>query len=237
MIYITGDIHGNADRLEHYCNKLKTTIYDIIIILGDTGFNYYLNKKDDMLKRYVSELPCTFFCIRGNHEERPENIQTYHEETLNFGTGYMEDNYPNIIFAKDGNIYRFNNKNLLCIGGAYSVDKMYRIVHGWKWFKDEQLTEDEMKLITSNIIKYMEFCDIDYVLTHTCPYNTRPTHLFLPDVDQSTVDDSMEKWLQHIADNIDFKRWYFGHFHDNWNNGKYTMLYNGIIPLGGIYEE
>ena len=237
MIYVTGDIHGSVDKLEYYCQEYNTAEDDTIIILGDTGFNYYLNKKDDILKQYVSELPCKFFCIRGNHEARPENINTYHTEILKFGEVYMEDKYPKILFAKDGGLYNFDGNSVLCIGGAYSVDKMYRIARGWMWFADEQLTEDEMKLITNNVIKYTEFADIDYVLTHTCPYNTRPVHMFLPNIDQNTVDSSMEKWLQGIADAIDFKRWYFGHYHGDWDNGKYTMLFNGIVPLGEPYEK
>lgn len=237
MIYVTGDIHGTVDKLEYYCEEYNTTKDDIIIILGDTGFNYYLNKKDDILKQYVSELPCTFFCIRGNHEARPGNIDTYHIETMFGNDVYIEDAYPNIIFAKDGGIYDFEHKKVLCIGGAYSVDKQYRIARGWMWFADEQLTEDEMKLIASNVIKYTEFANIDYILTHTCPYNTRPTHMFLPGINQDTVDNTMEKWMQGIADNIDFQRWYFGHFHGDWNNYKYTMLYNGIVPLGERYEK
>ena len=73
--------------------------------------------------------------------------------------------------------------------------------------------------------------NIDYVLSHTCPYNTRPTHLFLHSIDQSTVDSSMEVWLQKIADRLSFKHWYFGHFHDDWDNGKYSMLYTDVMPF------
>ena len=42
----------------------------------------------------------------------------------------------------------------------------------------------------------------------------------------------MEVWLQKIADRLTFKHWYFGHYHDDWDNGKYSMLYTDIIPLG-----
>lgn len=41
-----------------------------------------------------------------------------------------------------------------------------------------------------------------------------------------------EVWLQKIADRLTFKHWYFGHYHDDWDNGKYSMLYMDIIPLG-----
>ena len=40
-----------------------------------------------------------------------------------------------------------------------------------------------------------------------------PEDLFIKGIDQSTVDQSMEKWLQMIYDNIQCKIWYAGHYH------------------------
>lgn len=45
----------------------------------------------------------------------------------NEGIVYVEEQYPNILFAKDGEIYNFNGKKVMPIGGAYSIDKYYRI--------------------------------------------------------------------------------------------------------------
>lgn len=229
MVYITGDIHGSISYIEDFCRKYSTTIEDILIILGDTGFNYHMDYKDDWLKLTVSELPITLFCIRGNHEERPENVLGYKLETFCGDEVYYQPNYPNIKFAKDGGIYNIEGKRCLTIGGAYSVDKFYRLSCGWQWFESEQLKPEERDHIDSYIYKNPNY---DYVLTHTCPYGTRPTHLFLPNIDQSTVDTSMEEWLQKVSNNIKFDKWYFGHYHDNWCNGKYRMLFESIIVLG-----
>ena len=35
------------------------------------------------------------------------------------GKVFIEEEYPNLIFAKDGEIYNINNKSFLVIGGAY----------------------------------------------------------------------------------------------------------------------
>lgn len=229
MIYITGDTHGSLTRLQEFCQDTKTSLQDIIIILGDSGFNYFLDERDDELKSNASELPITIFCIRGNHEERPNNITTYQEESFMGDIVYCQTKYPNIKFAKDGGIYNLNNKRCLVLGGAYSVDKYYRLMRGWSWFEDEQLSRTERDYIEGYIYTNPTY---DYILTHTSPYDTRPTHLFLPGIDQSKVDTSMEHWLQKVSDNIIFDKWYFGHYHDNWENGKYKMLYTDIIPLG-----
>lgn len=138
MIYITGDTHGNFKRIKEFCQKMNTNTDDILIILGDAGINYHLNEFDDDLKRGLSKLPITLFCIHGNHEARPHTIESYEETKWRGGTVYIEPKYPNIIFAKDGEIYDFDGKKTIVIGGAYSVDKEVRLVRGWKWFKDEQ---------------------------------------------------------------------------------------------------
>lgn len=225
-IYITGDIHGSINRILETVGVYHTTRNDLLIILGDVGFNYYLDSRDIDFKQQVVELPITLLCIHGNHEERPENISTYQQIDFCGDTAYYEPEYPNLIFAKDGSIYELNGAKTLILGGAYSVDKYYRLMKGWNWFESEQIT-DKRKAEIEQILDKAGW-SVDYVLSHTCPYDTRPTHLFLRGIDQSLVDSSMEVWFQKIADRLDFKHWYFGHYHDDWDNGKYSMLYGDI---------
>lgn len=71
MIYITGDTHGSFFRIRQFCERMKTTKDDIMIILGDAGLNFWLNKSDYKKKKEVMRLPITLFMIHGNHEERP----------------------------------------------------------------------------------------------------------------------------------------------------------------------
>lgn len=247
MIYITGDTHRNFKRVRDFCEKNNTSKEDVLIILGDAGINYYLDESDLFLKEELQELPITLFCIRGNHEVRPDDINTYEirywhsgndrlcgfwdrpNRPSGYGGGavFVEPDFPNLIFAQDGETYYINNKKFLVIGGAYSIDKWYRISHGLRWFKNEQLRFSERVKIEKEI-KDNNY-SFDYILSHTCPYNTRPEHLFLKGVNQNTVDTTMEKWLQDIADKINFKRWYFGHYHGDWDNGKYSMLYEKIV--------
>lgn len=226
--YITGDTHGNFNRIDYFCQRFETSKEDILCILGDAGINYYLNKKDYMLKQVLQDMPITFFCIHGNHEERPFNISTYITKKWNEGIVYYEEEFPNILFAKDGEIYNINGKSILVIGGAYSVDKEYRLLKGWNWFKDEQPNKEIVKYIEKQITKQRHF---DIVLTHTCPIETEPRHMFLPFIDQSKVDKTTELLLQRIADWITFDNWYFGHFHGHWDNGKYHMLFEDYVEV------
>jgi 3-oxoacid CoA-transferase subunit A len=144
MIYITCDTHGDFRRVHEFCRRFETTEDDILIILGDAGINYYSEKKDRKLKAMLYSLPITLFCIHGNHEMRPQIIEAYKEVQWHGGTVYRENEYPNILFAKDGEVYDFDGISAIVIGGAYSVDKEYRLENGWSWWADEQ-PSDEIK--------------------------------------------------------------------------------------------
>ena len=64
MIYITGDTHGDFTRIDFFCKKMNTTKQDIIIILGDAGINYYLNEKDEKIKRHISNFCEMSFLVK-----------------------------------------------------------------------------------------------------------------------------------------------------------------------------
>ena len=229
-IFIRGDTHGNFDFLEKFCCDNKTDLQDYLIILGDAGINYYMNKRDKKLKNKISNLPITLVCIHGNHEARPQNISSYiltSKAELNCNC-WVEPEYLNILFPMDG-LMTINDKNFLILGGAYSVDKEYRLKNGWNWFSDEQMSEDERNRIV-NLIEYLNH--YDYILSHTAPTSEEPTYLFLNFIDQSKVDKTMEIFLEKVKNQITFKKWFFGHYHDDAIlNDKFRIMFNDIIEL------
>lgn len=111
-------------------------------------------------------MPVTFLCVHGNHEIRPQNIPEYTPQEWNGGRVFVEEAYPNILFAEDGEVYNINGTKALVIGGAYSVDKFYRIQRGFGWWADEQPSEQTKQKVEA-VIADCE--DIDIILSHTCP--------------------------------------------------------------------
>lgn len=220
MIFITGDTHRDFSRFYSFKSKED----DMLIVLGDVGINYYLTEEDKSYKEYLKKLNLKLFCVRGNHEERPENISNYKEVEMFGGKVFIEEEYSNLIFAKDGEIYNIDGKKILVIGGAYSVDKQYRLLHGYKWFKDEQLTKKEMDTILDKV-KGKHF---DIVLTHTCPYKYEPREVFMQGLDQSKVDKSMEIFLDEIEENISYDKWYCGHYHTEKQINKLEFMFGRI---------
>lgn len=220
MIYITGDTHREFYKL-HDVEKNKD---NMLIILGDVGINYYLDERDKKLKEQLNSYNIKLFCIQGNHEERPEKISTYKEIDMFGGKVFIEEEYPNLIFAKNGELYDIDNKKVLVIGGAYSVDKNYRIIYGYPWFKDEQLNKEEM----DNILNKYKGQYIDIVLSHTCPLKYEPTEVFMKGIDQSDIDKSMERFLDKVEQSINYDKWYCGHYHTEKQIDKLEFMFGRI---------
>lgn len=224
MVYITGDIHGNTEFLIYRAQQLGLTKDDIIVILGDVGANYYLNKRDTRMKETMSKyIEATILCIHGNHEERPWNVEGYMLETWNGGLVYKQHQYPKLLFARDGEVFNLAGKQCLVMGGAYSVDKFYRLANGYAWFPEEQPS----KTIKADVAKKLDELNykVDVVFSHTCPFKYKPTEMFISGIDQSNVDDSTERWLDKIEDKLDYKAWFCGHWHTNKHHDKMHFLF------------
>ena len=211
MIYVTGDLHGYIGRVVRFCEHQGTARDDVLVVLGDAGINYWRDESDEDLKRVIADLPITLLCIHGNHEVRPQSIPTYEELSWSGGAVYREPEYPNVLFAKDGSIFDMEGRRTLVIGGAYSVDKPWRLRDGRLWFADEQ--PDEMIKADVEAALDRVAWEVDDVMTHTAPYSVRPLDAFISTIDQSTVDTSTEEWLDRIAAGLTFERWWSGHFH------------------------
>lgn len=224
MIYYTGDIHGSTLEIVTFCVRFQLSKDDTIVILGDVGANYFGDERDAAFKAEFAKLQPTILCVHGNHEIRPQNIPSYKIREWKGGDVWYEEAYPNVLFAKDGEIYDIEGTKHLVIGGAYSVDKHYRLLRGYGWWEDEQPSE-EIKRYVEQQIKEKPF---DVILSHTCPFKYEPVEMFLPGIDQSTVDDSTEKWLDKIEEMVDYKAWYCGHWHINKRIEKMHFLFHGF---------
>ena len=229
MLYFTGDIHGNPDKILCFITGNSLTRNDTIVILGDTGMNYYCDKRDYRLKRCLNETGISILSIHGNHEERPYNCPDYHESTWHGGVIYMEDQFPNLLFAKDGEVYDLDGTQAIVIGGAYSVDKQYRLEHGYNWFSSEQ-PDYAIKQRVEKKLSSLNW-SIDLVLSHTCPQKYVPIEAFLPMIDQSTVDRSTEEWLDMIENRLTYQRWLCGHWHIDKSIDRFRFLMNDFVNI------
>ena len=229
MVYITGDTHGRFERIERFTLNMGTRRDDIMIILGDAGLNFFLNKRDQQTKSYVNQFGITTFCIHGNHEMRPWTVPGIRTKEYRGGTVWYEEEYPKILYAKDGEVFDFDGFQCIVIGGAYSVDKYFRLARGWSWFEDEQ-PSPEIKRDVEKKLKSIGR-KIDIVLSHTCPFKYEPVEVFISGIDQTTVDSSTEEWLDTIEESIEYQKWYCGHFHTAKKTHRMQFMYEDIDVL------
>lgn len=246
-VYIMGDIHGSTHPIKEFIRRNQDKQFDntdILILLGDSGLNYHLDERDWFFKRALCKLPFTYFVVRGNHEERPSicmqnNPDSWEISKFFGGSVFQEKEFPQIKYANDIPESYFIPKedrayySTLVFPGAYSVDKFYRLMNKWNWFENEQLSSEEMDW-GKCIVKFRE--EWDLVLSHTCPVIYEPTDLFLPTIDQSTVDKTMEKFLGEIEYSTNYKAWLWAHYHryrdyPRPDGRKRTMLFHEAIEL------
>lgn len=249
--FLLGDIHGDIAPIRNYYENHKERLQsdygkNTIILLGDVGANFALKgQRDEKFKMALSEYPFTYICLRGNHEARVKKVADLYPDRWETrqkygGEIYVETEFPQIEYLSDSPaVYEFAGYKTFSIPGAYSVDKWYRITQGWTWYEDEQLSEAEMQLGRELKEKEQSF---DLIISHTCPMLYEPRDLFLPGIDQSMVDKTMERYLDEIEYGLNYKRWAWGHFHADrlypWNDGKQMlMLFNqSVVDLKKFME-
>lgn len=244
--FITGDKHRNFKNVKRFCRYMNTRRKDVLIILGDAGFNYYEDSRDDWLKKKISKLHITLFCLHGNKEKRPQKVGTYGIRSFCGGNVYYEPKYPNILFAIDGEVYTFEGRKYMAVGGAHSVDKIRCVEEGRPFWEDE-MPDDTTKEKVKERLMAENNC-IYGMMTHTCPIKYLPTEMFMstrqnakikrkpriakskklfkPDIDRST-----EEWLGKLEEQLDYEVWYCGHYHVDKQIDKVSMMCYEIRPL------
>lgn len=234
-IYVTGDKHGSNIFPQMYDIEYRLDVKvdetDYLIILGDFGLIWGNKKTEDEKKlvQLLSEFPNKVLFVDGNHEN---HYRLNLLERQNMFSGIVGKYNDQIYHLRRGEIYDIYGYKLFCMGGAKSVDRMYRI-KDVSWWENEIPTYEEME---HGISKLNEYREVDYILGHTCPYIILKEYMdsiknpFIEDCPVSKFFD----YITHQEFGLKFKKMYFGHLHDNWTskNKKYTLLYDRIIELG-----
>lgn len=235
---VTGDCHQDFSRFANYERSFQHDPNAAVIILGDAGFNFWLDERDDYVKDwFTKKFSFYVYCVRGNHEARPQDVpgmMTMYDDNVQ-GIVYYQPRWPRIRYFQDVGTYFIDRFSVGVIGGAYSVDKFYRLARHAPWFENEQLSEKEQ------LEAFKEFpvgCHRDFMFTHTCPLAWEPTDLFLGGIDQSKVDKSMEIFLDNLQQSIDVGVWCFGHYHaDRLERPRVEQLYKDSDDIRAIWNR
>lgn len=224
MIYITGDTHRDVDwsklSAKQFPEGNKLTKNDYIIICGDFGVIWSGMPKDRYFIDWYENKPWTTLFIDGNHENH-QLLNSYPVEEWNGGKIHRISN--SIIHLMRGQVFQIDGYSFFTMGGATSVDKMYR-KEGLTWWKEEMPSYDEMQTAIENLDKCQ--WNVDYILTHSLPSDIVQYYGF------ST--DSLTSFFTHLEFDfhLEFKTWFCGHYHkDKQFDSKHIMVYDTIYKI------
>ena len=246
MIYITGDTHADFTRFneDKFPIQKEMNKNDYVIICGDFGgvwtFEEESNREKAVLD-WLNNKNFTTLFVDGNHENF---TRLYNYPVEEWHGGKVHKIRDSVLHLMRGEIFEIDGKKIFAFGGAKSHDiqngilnldeeeKIYEFrkmgahfrVRDYSWWGLELPNEEEMQ----NGIKNLEKVNykVDYIVSHCCTTNIQTLlggGLF--------EKDYLTDYLQKIADKTEFKKWYFGHYHDNKQvNSKFVLLYEDIIP-------
>ncbi|MDR2516453.1 MAG: metallophosphoesterase [Spirochaetaceae bacterium] len=226
MIYITGDTHGGIDMAKlddtHFRGQFALTKEDYLIIAGDFGFIWQNNDKEREWLEIFEKLPYTTLFIDGNHENF-ELLNSYPEDEWQGGMIHRIND--SLFHLMRGQVFEIEEKRFFTFGGGRSLDRAFRRPQ-ISWWPEEMPSAAEFQEGLDNL----ERCQwkTDYVITHAGPAK------IASGVSALFGTDSLVTYLQAVADRLEFRRWYFGHYHvDREINSKFRALYQDVVPLGG----
>ena len=250
MIYITGDCHQDFERfnMKNFPEQRELTKDDHVIICGDFGGVWNKNeesKKEKALLDWLDDKNFTTLFVDGNHENF-DRLYEYPEEKWHGGR--VHKIRPSVIHLMRGQIFELERKKFFTFGGASSHDidggilepddpdfkkKKRQLDRGWQpyrinhvsWWKQELPSEAEMEEGRRNLTKYGN--QVDYIVTHCCSSSTQV--LLGGGMYQS---DLLTDYLEEIRPTVSFRKWFFGHYHDNQNvSAEEILIYEQVIRI------
>lgn len=259
MVFITGDTHGSfAERFSvtNFAEQKQMTRDDIVIVCGDFGI-WTDNAQERYWLDWLAGKSFTLCFCDGNHENFD---RLYGDEflTVDFHGGKAQKIRDNIYHLLRGEIYDFGGSKFFVMGGAKSHDiqdgvldpddykafsefkrvykhmalqrKMFRVNHV-SWWKEEMPSEDEYT--KASAILEENGNKVDYIISHCAPTSI----VYELGYDEH---DELTDFLQCVKRTCEFKRWFFGHYHQDTDiDDKFTLLYHRILKLedGDDYKE
>ena len=227
MIYICGDTHGDYDF-----HKLNSTLFpdgkmltkdDYVIVCGDFGGVWDNGKQDKYVQDWYNSKPWTTLFVDGNHENH-DALDVYPVEVWNGGKVHKISD--SIIHLMRGQVFTIEGKKFFTFGGAQSTDKWLR-KEGESWWAREMPADKEYEEGFLNLEKAGN--EVDYVITHCAPDEVQNSIFQW----RYCMHDKLTNYLEVTKQSIQFKDWYFGHYHEDIDIlGKYHCLYHKVVKLG-----
>ena len=221
MVYVTGDMHGDAARLsDPALRRLQKN--DILLVCGDFGFIWDGSDAEKKRLARIGRQKYTIAFLDGRHENYTL-LADY--PVMDWHGGRAQIINDRLVHLLRGEIYELEGKTYLCFGGAESQDKDDR-EPGVNWWKQEMPSDAEYDTCRHNLeaVDYK----VDYVLTHDAPSR------FL-DFTALALGESnrLHLFLDEILLKLTYEKWFFGCYHkDVQLSTKSRCVFCDVIPMG-----
>lgn len=252
-IYVTGDCHADFTKFSTtaFPEQKEMTKDDFVIVCGDFGI-WNNDPEERWWLQWLNDKPFTTLFVTGNHENF-DRLYSNEFEAVDFHGGKAKKIRDSIYCLMRGNVFELQGKKFFCFGGASSHDiddgiidpadfksevemkkhckkmenegkYMFRI-KGRSWWPEELPSQEEMdfglKTLEDSNFK------VDFIVSHCAPQHIATYlggSLYKP--------DCLTQYFNEIDAKTTFKKWVFGHFHDNLQIMKdYILLYEQIIRI------
>ena len=255
MIYITGDTHGSFKRFTKCKFGGQLTEKDAVIICGDFGLLWANDKEYQYWREFFETRDYTVLWVAGNHE----NYNMLYEFPVEKWNGGKVRKIvgDKCIHLERGQVFNIEGDTFFTFGGAQSHDIQggildttdpsydmlrheaikkglpYRVLND-SWWKQELPTEEEMQEGLDNLAKVGN--KVDYVISHCT--STETQHRIEEHYTKTKLTsylysyDILTEYFNKIEMQIDFKHWFFGHYHDNISlDSSHTLIYEKFLPI------
>jgi hypothetical protein len=219
MIYLTGDTHGDPDRLQS-AKKLKSK--DVLIVCGDFGFIWNGGKAEEkQLKKIGKQRYDTLF-VEGCHDNYTL-LEQY--PVVTYKGGMARKISGNLYQLLRGEIYQIDGRNVFAFGGGDSGEAGLDYDETARWWPQEQPTVEEQNHALHNLQKFRG--KIDVVVTHDAPGAIK-RFIQMDDNRIAPIHDLLDT----VAGLTKNAHWYFGRYHlDKIIPPRYTALYRELAVV------
>lgn len=223
MIYVTGDMHGDLERLyDREFRKLKKD--DILLVCGDFGYIFDGSKTEKQVVNFFAKRKFVTAFVEGTHD----NLDTINRcRTTIWKGGMVHRIKGNLLHLMRGQIFNIDGYTFFAFGGGESIDKDMRVETG-KWWREEEATPAEM----ANGARVLDEagCSVDYIITHEPPSIVKSAMLL-----RRGSNDRVNKlngYLEEIGRSCEFRHWYFGSLHeDRVITEHHTCVFRKVLPV------
>lgn len=258
-IYVTGDLHGTQEieklKKEAFPEGQLLTKDDFLIILGDVGLvwaplvgkdthEHWLQmvskskpatriaatEQEGFWLGFLSDQPYTTLFIDGNHENFDRLLAC---PVQDFHGGKASQVHDTVWYLRRGEVFDLCGKTCFVMGGAQSIDMMWR-TPGANWWPEEVPSHADFRNAQKNLDRHKD--TVDFVFTHTCPESVKRQlplgNEWAEMAEKMKFVDRTEGMLEGFLARLDFARWYFAHFHlDHEVNERFVAVFRSVLRI------